>query len=93
MVGKKPKTNNTDKATYSAETDIPRVKYIEGVPFGIVKRKANDYIVVFGQNMINNRSFISERQAEDWVKQTDWATILNVTGIWVEHAINELKAK
>ena len=91
MAGKKAKTNNTDRETYSVENDIPLTKPIEGTPFGIVKRKANDYVVIFGINMISNRSFISERQAIDWVKQTDWNTFLNVVGIYVEHVFNTTK--
>ena len=89
MAGKKAKTNNTDKEIYSAENDTPLTKPIEGTPFGIVKRKANDYVVIFGRNMISNRSFISERQATDWVHKTDWATILNVVGIYVEYTLRE----
>ena len=84
MAGKKAKTNNTNKEAYSAESDIPMFKSIEGCPFGIVKRKANDYVVVFGKNMISNKSFISERQATEWVNKTDWNSMLNVIGIYIE---------
>lgn len=65
-----------------------KITMVEGTPFAIVERKDNDYIVIFGSNMITERSFYTIEEAKTWISLTDWLPILNVIGIYVEHTLN-----
>lgn len=90
-IGDEAKTSSTDRETSSAEESANTVKPIFGTPFGIVKRGQNDHLIIFGKHLITSQSFINERQAMEWCNKTDWATILNVVGIYIEHVLEEKK--
>lgn len=88
ITGKKAEINNTDKLTSGVETKNI-IEPITGTPFACVKKDENRYVVIFGDHMITSREFISRRQATDWVHKTDWASILNVVGIYINHVLKE----
>ena len=86
--GKKQKTNQQNKEVYPSMTiKDPKIVPIEGTPFATVQKAENEYILVFGQNMITNEIFSSRGAAEKEIERIDWNKILNIIGIIVTNAI------
>lgn len=87
--GKEPKTILQDKEPSSDRINLSMLKPIEGTPFCTALKEKNKYVIVMGQHLITNETFYSRGAAEKFVKQTDWWTILNVVGVYVENYFNE----
>lgn len=88
MVGKNQRMQTTDSSLSSFESD-KTIEPILGTPFACAKKDENRFVVIFGEHMITAREFTSRKQATDWVYRTDWITILNVVGIYVDHVLKE----
>lgn len=88
--GKKQKTNQQNKPEFPSMTiKDPKIVPIEGTPFATVQKTENEYILVFGQNMITNEIFSSRGAAEKEIDRIDWNKILNIVGIIVTSAIKQ----
>ena len=88
--GKKQKTNQQNKEVYPSMTiKDPKIVPIEGTPFATVQKTENEYILVFGQNMITNEIFSSRGAAEKEIERIDWNKILNIVGIIVTSAFKQ----
>ena len=79
---------------YSSEspTNKPRIKQIDGLPTATVQRGEEDFVIIFGNHMINSKSYKSHEEAVKYMKKYPWIEILNVIGIYVNYT-EESKTK
>lgn len=91
LTGKRAKTKQQDKQQ-SGEPFKTRVQPIEGTAFACVEKNDNEYVIVFGQNMITDKTFKDKFEATTWLRKTEWNAILNVIGIYVDFALKNEKS-
>lgn len=82
---KKAKTQSTNK-NQSFEIGVPIP--IENLPFAIVKRAKDDYVIIFGKWLIDNNSHSTFDKAMEFLQKPTWNSILNVIGIIIENSKN-----
>lgn len=75
------------------ESFKPVIIPIDNTPFAIVKLDENRHKVIFGKHAITNREFYSATEAKQFVSLLDWNTLLNVIGVYVEHALEQFKSE
>lgn len=81
--GKEAETQPQNNSNSSVE-----VYKLPNLPFAIIKKESNAYVIVLGKHMITPKIFISIEAAEEWLSLTDWESILNVIGIYVDFINN-----
>ena len=85
--------NGQNANNLSSSNDIGIVTPIVGLPFATVKVTESEVAVIFGKYKITEKQFSSHREAVRWVSGTDWNTILNVIGIFMEETFKQQNNK
>lgn len=89
--------NTTDKENSNSE-ELVKYEHIKDTPFTTVRvwndeNNRNEWHVLLGKYRLNEKPFVSEKQAEDECKIVDWNKIVQVLQIMLEkqEEINKLK--